>query len=105
MVVWRALKGLLLKGTTRFGPSVGSFLITSGARKRYIIGAYGPPNDVPTVHHIEQVLRAETKGLYMILVGDLNARLGDPRDKREEDLEKALVDRGLINMTYHFMPQ
>ena len=40
----------------------------------------------------------------MILMGDLNARLGDPRDEREEDPVMALVDRGLINMTDHFMP-
>ena len=40
----------------------------------------------------------------MILMGYLNARLGDPREKHEEDLEMALVDRGIVNMTDHFMP-
>ena len=40
----------------------------------------------------------------MILMGCLNVRLGDSRDKLEEDLSTALVDRGLVNMTYHFMP-
>ena len=38
-------------------------------------------------------------------MGSLNARLGDPYDKHEEDLVMALVDRGLINMTDHFMLQ
>ena len=41
----------------------------------------------------------------MILMGDLNAHLGDPRGKREEDLEMALVDRGLVNTTYHLLPR
>ena len=40
----------------------------------------------------------------MILMGDLNARLGDPYDKRKEDLATALVDRVLVNMTDHFIP-
>ena len=37
------------------------------------------------------------------MMGDLNTRLGDPRDKREEDLETALMDQGLVNMTDHFL--
>ena len=63
-----------------------------------------PPNGVPAMHCVEQVLREAPKGLYMILMGDLNARLGDPCDKCEEDLATELVDRGMVNMTYHFMP-
>ena len=41
----------------------------------------------------------------MILMGDLNAQLGDPRDKCEEYLEMALSDRGLVNTTEHFLPR
>ena len=41
----------------------------------------------------------------MILIGDLNVQLGDLRDKHEEDLATSLVDRGLVNMTGHFMPR
>ena len=40
----------------------------------------------------------------MILMGDLNARLGDPSEKREEELAMALVEGGLVNRTDHFMP-
>ena len=40
----------------------------------------------------------------MILIGELNAQMRDPCDKREEDLATALVDRGLVNMTEKFMP-
>ena len=41
----------------------------------------------------------------MILMGDLNARLGDPHEECEEDLVMVLVDRGLVNMAYHFITQ
>ena len=36
---------------------------------------------------------------------DLNVQLGDPCDKHEEELATALVDRGLVNMTDHFLPR
>ena len=93
-----------VEGTARFGPNVLSFLITSGARQWSVVGTYVPPNDVPDVDCVEQALRGAPKGIYMILMGDLNARLGYPPDEREEDLATALVDRGLVNMTDHFMP-
>ena len=41
----------------------------------------------------------------MILMRDLNVRLGDPHEKCEEDLVTALVDRGLVNMKDHFLPR
>ena len=39
----------------------------------------------------------------MIVMGELNERLDDPRDKHEEDLVTALADRGLVNMKNHFL--
>ena len=68
-------------------------------------GAYMPQNNVPAVNCVEQVLRAAPKVLGIILMGDLNKQLGDPREKREEDLAKSLVDRGLFNMPDHFIPR
>ena len=62
------------------------------------------PNYLPAMHHVEQVLKAATKGLEVILMGELNLRLRDPCDKFEEDLETALADRGLVSMIYHFIP-
>ena len=38
-------------------------------------------------------------------MGGLKARLGDSYDKHEEDLAMVLVDKGLVNMTDHFMPK
>ena len=40
------------------------------------------PNDVPGMHSMEQALQAAPKGLEMILMGDLNERLGDTCGKR-----------------------
>ena len=76
-----------------------------GLRRFYVVGAYDTPNDMPAVHSVDQVLRVAPKGLEMILMGGLSVRLGNPRDKREEDLLAALVYRGLVNMTDHFLPR
>ena len=104
-MVWRAATGCQVENTASFGPNVVSFLLILGARQWYIVGAYMPPNDGPRMHCVEQALQAVPKGLELILMGSLNARLGDPRDEREEELVMALVDRGLVNMTDYFLPR
>ena len=85
-------------------PSVVIFLLMSGARRWYVVGSYVPPNNVPDLNHVEQVLRLMPKGLEITLMGDLNERLGYPCDECEEDLETTLVDKGLVNIIDHFMP-
>ena len=39
-----------------FGPNVAIFLMTSGTRRCYLVGAYVPPHDAPDLHHIKQAL-------------------------------------------------
>ena len=71
----------------------------------YFVGAYVPPNDVPSVHCVDQALIVVPKGLEMTLMGDPNARLGDPCDDCEEEMVTALVGRGLFNMIDQFVPR
>ena len=47
----------------------------------------------------------DPKGTEVIMLGDLNERLQEPRETREKDLETVLEDSGLVNMNYHFMPR
>ena len=94
-----------MEGTASFGPNMVSLILILGARIWYIMGACVPVGDVPAVHCMEQALRAAPKGLDIIPKGDLNALLEDPHDKREEELAPVLVDMGMVNMIYHFMPQ
>ena len=62
-----------------------------------------PRHDI--VHCVEQALQAAPTGLELILMGDLNVRLGDPCEKQEEDLATALADQGLVNMTGNLLPR
>ena len=78
-----------------------SFFLASRARQWYVVGAYMPPNDDPLVHCVDQALKAAPKGVELILLGDLNARLREPCDEREEELIISLADHGLIDITEH----
>ena len=45
---------------------------------------------------------AKPKGVETIFLGNLNARLGDPRNKRKEDLAMGLSNHDLEDFTRHF---
>ena len=105
MVVWRVAKGWQAENKVSFFPKLVSFLLPLGARQWYVVGAYVPPTNRQNVHRMEQALRAAPKGLELIRMGDLNARLGNPREKLEEDLATVLADRVLVNMKEHFLPR
>ena len=77
----------------------------SGAIPWYVVGEYVSTNDILAVHRVKQALRVASKGLDMIMMGDLNERLGDPCGELKEDLATEVVDRGRVNTTDHFMPQ
>ena len=92
-----------MEGIINFGPNVASFLLASGSRRQYVVGAYVPPNDAPSIHHIEHVLGVYMNGMEVTLLEDLNESLMELRYVREEDLVTALAEKGLVNMTYYFM--
>ena len=54
---------------------------------------------------MEQDLYAALKGMEVILIGDLDARLRGTRDSREEDIAMALTNIRLVDLTDHFMPR
>ena len=52
-----------MEGIANFVPNVANFLLTSGLRKWYVVRAYVPTHDVPSVHRINQVLEVAQKGM------------------------------------------
>ena len=70
--------GWKVEGIFNLSPNVASFLLISGLRRWYVVGAYTPQYDVPAVHRIEQALEVATKVMEIILLGDLNIRLREP---------------------------
>ena len=82
-----------------------SFIITSGRKRWYVVGAYMPTNDLPTAHWITQALECGTEGVGKLLVGDLNACLANERDEREEQLATVLAGHFLTDQGRHFLPR
>ena len=58
-----------------------------------------------SAHHIHQVLEAMPTGMEVIMLEDLNVRLREPWDDREDDLATALAGIGLTDVTAHFTPK
>ena len=52
-VVWQEEAVWQVKGMPNFGPNVVNLLLALGSRRWYVVGAYVPPNGVPTVHQAE----------------------------------------------------
>ena len=95
--------GWQVEGISNYGPNVVSFLLTTGRRRWYVVGAYVPPNDASTIAHVEQALGKVAKGVEFIILGDLNVRLRETCDAREEEIVRVVAECGPEDMTAHFM--
>ena len=94
-----------MEGIVNFGPNMASFFLMLELRRWYVGRAYVPPNDAPAAHSIEQALELAPKLMEVILLGDLNIRLREPRDNREDELPPTLAGNGLGDVTAHFTPR
>ena len=63
-----------------------------------------PPHDMSSVHRINQALGVVLKLMEVILLGDINVRLTEPRNYREDDLVTALAGSGLTDVKANFAP-
>ena len=95
--------GCKVEGIFNFVPNVVNLLLTGGSRRWYVVRAYMPPNYVPNVYRVEQVLEAAPRGLEFILLGNLNLQLRELRDAQVEELSMVVADCGLVDMIYHFI--
>ena len=99
------MEGLGVEGVRNFGPNVVSFIITSGQKCWYGVGAYVLPNNLPTINWIRQALERGQKGIRTLLVGDLNACLENPSNQRKEVLATVITGYGLMGQSQHFLPR
>ena len=80
-------------------------MLTTGKWRCFIVRVYVPPNNTPTVARVEKSLGQASKGVEVILMGNLNVRLQELSDVREEELMPMVLDCGLEDMTAQFMPR
>ena len=87
------------------GTNMVSFLLTLIVQRWYVVRAYVPTNDIPTVNQVEKAQVADLKGVETILMGDLNAHLGGPCNKHEDEMVMVLSKYSLEDVTICFAPQ
>ena len=81
-IVYRYYAGWKVEGATSVQPNVVSYTNTVGQKKCYIVGAYVPPNDQPTVNQVGQNLACVPEGVEALLASDLSAYLLQPREQQ-----------------------
>ena len=60
------------------------------------------PNKSPSVYRVENDLGASPRGVEVILLGDNNVQLQEPRDAQEEDIPTDFSDCRMVDMIAHF---
>ena len=91
-----------MEGIVKFDPNMESFLLTSESRRWYVVGVYMPPHCASDVRRIEQALELAPTGMEVILLGDLNARLRETQEKKEDGIATELAGSWLMDVTDHY---
>ena len=90
----------------KFGPSVVSFQLATGAWWWYIVGCYLAPDNTSTIESAVAALKERPMGAKLLVAGDFNANLVEPEgDQRGEDISAAMATEGLEYLSAHFLPR
>ena len=81
------------------------FIITSGRKHWYVVGAYVLPNDLTMVHWITETIGCGPEGLGKLLVVNFNDCLENLRDQSEEQVATFLARHGLTDQARHSLPR
>jgi hypothetical protein len=85
------------------GPNVLSFKLVTGKTRFYIVGAYLPPSDPgTTLMHVKQAWKECPNGCKPILLGDPNANILFPCDKRQDAITEMCDSMALSSMSDQF---
>ena len=85
------------------GPNVLTFELVTGQMRFFVVGAYIPPSDPgTTLSHIRQAWLECPRGCEPLFMGDLNANLINPRDKREDGIAEQADAMDVVDMGRHF---
>ena len=92
-----------VESTACHGPNVISCVLVSGTMRQPLIGVHIPPSDETTIGHLEKALdRFHPVGRTPIVLGDLNANLGNPLGARAQQIATLMATAGISSMTPHF---
>jgi hypothetical protein len=85
----------------RFGSDIISFQLETGQKRYSCVGGYTPPKDESIIESIGKAFDSLPKG-PMILLGDLNVNLNNPRNNRGFQIATMVAYLGLEDLISHF---
>ena len=65
----------VVEAVREYRPNVMRCEVATGARRCYIIGCYLAPDDTSTIERVVTALGNRSKGISLVVVGDLNMDL------------------------------
>ena len=87
---------------TRFhGPNVVSCKIFTRHNRTSLVNAYLPPSTLKHLPDVEEELHL-FKGMYPIVLGDLNVDLDESRSSRSQRVAYLITEFGIIDLVRHF---
>ena len=89
------------------GPNIITFELQVGATRYYAIGCYLPPSEsgadsASTYAAVEQLMQQAPKESILMVLGDLNVNLDEPRNEQEAQVAAAMDSKGLACAMRHF---
>ena len=90
------------------GANVISFELVLNKQEMFVtVGCYFPPSDEErrSQRLVEQALWDKPKGSMPLIIGDLNADLYNPRNRREEVLSQTMGEHSLECASHHLRVQ
>ena len=100
---YRPTPHFVLEAVERCGPNVMVFQVTTGERRRNIVGAYVAPEDKVTMETVIAEIGQKPPGADLMVAGDFNVDILAPERRRAENIATDLATEGVEDMAQHFM--
>ena len=89
------------------GPNIITFELQVSKVRYYVIGCYFPPSEsgadrATTFAAVERLMQQTPKDSILMVLGDLNANLDEPRNEQEAQVAAAMDSKGLACAMRHF---
>jgi hypothetical protein len=105
-LVWRENNlSFNIKLVMFYGPNMLTFQLKMGDEQIYVVETYVPPNCTRGVEDICRAAEACPAGCKLLIMGDVNANVGFPRDKWEEVIVDLLDELCLVDSSPGFRLQ
>ena len=83
-------------------PNLLTFHLVTGEEQYFVMGAYIPPADTTGVDDLPATWALCPDTCKLLLLGDLNINLRDPRTEREEVITNFLNDIIIVDISWKF---